>query len=39
MREKILSISSEIMHLAIESEDDYEGAYAIEEKLKEHFKI
>ena len=35
----IRKLSEEIMYLALESEDDYEGAYVIEEKLKEHFKI
>ena len=31
-------LSEEIMHLVLESEDDYEGIYAVEEKLKEYLK-
>ena len=31
-------LSEKIMYLALESEDDYEGIYAIEDKLKEYLK-
>lgn len=37
-KDDLRKLSKEIMHLVLESEDDYEGIYAVEDKLKEYLK-
>ena len=40
MREEddLRELSEEIIYLVLESEDDYEGLYAVEDKLNKYFK-
>ena len=34
----LIKLSLELLHLVLESEDDYEGAYAVEERLKKYLE-
>ena len=36
--DELKRLSEEILHLVLESEDDYEGIYAVENKLIEYLK-